>query len=223
MKRLASMALVCALLLGAVPALADDLHLIWGIPYGIGQDELRGLLNQQMGLDFDREEAVKRIQGTRTIYVNSVGDTQWLGYPLHQFGVMMNDTDGDGSAQYEGLLMLFMDLSLGELGAPGDVNLEAITPSANRLGDLIQALTDAYGEPTFTQCVLHYKDKSKKEQPIKDLESVGKAETWAAWFTEWDSFLVTIDWGNVNLLCNTVKRYKWTYVQAMITFSDKVE
>jgi hypothetical protein len=211
------------LLLNISPALAEDLHQIWNIPYGIGQDELRGLLNEQMGVDFDNDKAVKRTQGARTIYMNTVGDTQWLGYPLHQFGVVMNDSDGDGTAQYEGLLMLFMDTPLGELGAPGDVDQEKIRPSADRLSALIRAMTDAYGEPTFSQYVLHLNDMSHKEQPIRDIEGVGKVETWAKWFTEWDSFLVTVDWGNVNLLCNTVKRYKWTYVQAMITFSDKIQ
>ena len=221
MKRMVSLILTCLLLLNAGAGLAEELHEYWDIPFGVNQNDLRGLIEKQTGVIFDAEDSVRRAIETRTIYLNSVDELAQFGYPLDRLGVVMNDPDGDGSAYYEGLLLLFEEISLGKLPAPGEVDPGTLGPAAERLRALIDAMTKAYGEPTFSQYVLHYSDMSHKQQPIKDLQGVAVAETWAGWFKDWNAFLITINWSNVNLLCSTVKRAKRTYVQAILTFSDE--
>jgi hypothetical protein len=220
MKRVVSLLLVCLLLFDVGAALAAEAHRIWDIPFGTGQEELRGLIEAQMGVAFDTEESVHRTMGTRTIYINRVKNVKQYGYLLDRFAVVMNDPEGDGDAKFEGLLLIYREMPLGELPAPGDVSVKKLTPAAKRLSALIQAMTEAYGESTFSQYVLHYNNMSSKEQPIGDLVDMGSAETWAQWFKQWNAFLITIDWGNVNLLCATVRRSKYTYVQAMLSFSE---
>ncbi len=77
-----------------------------GQPLRDRSGRLRGLIEAQMGVAFDREDSVHRSIGTRTIYINRVKDIKQYGYFLDRFAVVMNDPEGDGSVQYEGLLLI---------------------------------------------------------------------------------------------------------------------
>lgn len=99
----------------------EELHEFWDIPYHITQDELRELVKKQTGVVFHTEDSVHRTVGTRTIYLNQVAGMQEYGLSAGRFGLIVNDPEGHGSAYYEGILLIYEEISRGKLKAPGTV------------------------------------------------------------------------------------------------------